>query len=204
LSKEKMNGELKPIDSADQDILLVKAFLAGDRVSFDKLVLTHKDRLFNLVYWFLGDYEDSNDCAQEIFIKVFRSLTRFRFESTFSTWLYRITINTCKNRLKSSAYRKKRKTVPLNNPEGSEGEAGEIQDESPCPFSQLEKKERVMQIRRVVNSLPEEQKRALVLRDIQGLSYEEIRDLTGWNPGTVKSRIARARVELRNRLEGKI
>jgi len=199
-----MNGELKRIDSADQDILLVKAFLGGDRVAFDKLVLTHKDRLYNLVSWFLGDDEDSNDCAQEIFIKVFRSLNRFRFESTFSTWLYRIAINTCKNRLKSSAYRKKRKTVSLENPGPPQGDGEEIQDDSPCPFSRLEKKERVLQIRRAVNSLPEEQKRALVLRDIQGLSYEEIRDLTGWNPGTVKSRIARARVELRNRLEGKI
>ncbi|MCJ7540486.1 MAG: sigma-70 family RNA polymerase sigma factor, partial [Desulfobacterales bacterium] len=87
--------------------------------AFDELVLKYKDRLFNLVYWFLGDYQDANDCAQETFIKVFKSIKKFRFESAFSTWLYRIAINTCKNKIKSSAYRWKKKTVSLETSNSS-------------------------------------------------------------------------------------
>ncbi len=98
-----MNEEIeKRVGSPEGDAVLVRAIQAGDITAFDKLVLKHKDKLFNLVYWFLGDYQEANDCAQETFIKVFKSIKKFRFESAFSTWLYRIAMNTCKNRLKSS------------------------------------------------------------------------------------------------------
>ncbi len=202
-----MNEEIKKqAGSPEGDAVLIRAIQAGDIAAFDKLVLKHKDKLFNLVYWFLGDYQEANDCAQETFIKVFKSLKKFRFESAFSTWLYRIAINTCKNRLKSSAYRWKKKTVPLENPEGANGGnfSLEIQNYSTSPVIQLEKKERLMLIQKSINSLPEEQKRVVVLRDIQGLSYDEIADITGLNLGTVKSRLARGRLELRNKLRGKI
>ena len=86
-----------------EDAALIRAFQAGNRSAFDQLVVKYKDRLFNLCFWVLGDYHDANDSAQETFIKVFRSLKGFRFESAFSTWLYRIAINTCKNKLKSLA-----------------------------------------------------------------------------------------------------
>ena len=113
-----MDKEIKkPVGSSDQDAALVRAIQAGDMAAFDQMVVKHKDKLFNMVYWFLGDYQEANDCSQEIFIKVFKSIKKFRSESSFSTWLYRIAINTCKNRLKSSAYRWKKKTVPLENPE---------------------------------------------------------------------------------------
>ena len=202
-----MNEEIKKrVGSPEGDAALVRAIQAGDIAAFDQLVLKHKDKLFNLVYWFLGDYQEANDCAQETFIKVFKSLKKFRFESAFSTWLYRIAMNTCKNRLKSSAYRWKKKTVPLENPEGSNGGnfAFAIRNDSTSPVKELEKKERMMLIQKSINSLPEEQKRVVVLRDIQGLSYDEIADISGLNLGTVKSRLARGRLELRNKLKGKI
>ena len=202
-----MNKELKKqAGSPDEDAVLVRFFQKGDKAAFDKLVRKHKDKLFNLVYWFLGDYQEANDCAQEIFIKVFKSLKKFRFESAFSTWLYRIATNTCKNRLKSSAYRWKKKTVSLENPEGSKSvnPSFEVEDDSPSPVNELEKKERLMLIQKAINALPEEQNRVVVLRDIQGLSYEEIADITGLNLGTVKSRLARGRLELRNKLKGMI
>ena len=98
-----MNNRIKKSSgSSSADTVLIKAVQAGDMAAFDELVLKHKDRLFNLVYWSLGDYQDANDCAQETFIKVFKSIKKFRFESAFSTWLYRIAINTCKNKIKSS------------------------------------------------------------------------------------------------------
>jgi RNA polymerase sigma-70 factor (ECF subfamily) len=202
-----MNEELKKTSSSTEgDEALVRAFQSGDKVAFDKLVLKHKDKLFNTIYWFLGDYEEANDCAQETFIKLFRSLKKFRFESAFSTWLYRIAINTSKNRLKSSEYRWKKKTVPIEKPEGSKGgnPSLEIKDDSPTPVIELEKKERLRLIKEAINSLSKEQNRVIVLRDIQGLSYEEIADITGLNLGTIKSRIARGRLELRDKLKGRI
>ena len=198
-----MDKEIKkPVGSSDQDAALVRAIQAGDMAAFDQMVVKHKDKLFNMVYWFLGDYQEANDCSQEIFIKVFKSIKKFRSESSFSTWLYRIAINTCKNRLKSSAYRWKKKTVPLENPESSkDGNLSyKIHNDSPSPANELEKKERLMMIQKAINALPQEQNRVIVLRDIQGLSYQEIVDLTGLNLGTVKSRLARARLELRNKL----
>jgi RNA polymerase sigma-70 factor (ECF subfamily) len=193
----------KPGGSPGPDAAFVRAVQGGDMAAFDQLVVKHKDKLFNMVYWLLGDYQEANDCAQEIFIKVFKSIKKFRFESSFSTWLYRIAINTCKNKLKSSAYRWKKKTVSLENPDGSKQDkrSYEIQNGSPSPENKLEKKERIMLIQKAVNALPQEQNRVVVLRDIQGLSYQEIADITGLNLGTVKSRLARARLVLRERLK---
>ena len=202
-----MNNRIKkPGGSSRADTVLILAVQAGDMAAFDELVLKHKDRLFNLVYWSVGDYQDANDCAQEIFIKVFKSIKKFRFESAFSTWLYRIAINTCKNRIKSSAYRWKKNTVSLetSNSLKNGNPFSEIVNGAPTPVMALEKKERTMRIQNAINSLPEEQNRVVVLRDIQGLSYQDISDITGLNLGTVKSRLARGRLELKNRLKGRI
>lgn len=197
-----MDKDIKKPDPPDPDAAFVRAVQGGDMAAFDQLVIKHKDKLFNMVYWLSGDYQEANDCAQEIFIKVFKAIKKFRFESSFSTWLNRIAINTCKNRRKSSASRWKKRTVSLENPESSkqDNRSYEIQNGSPSPENRLEKKERIMMIQKAINALPREQNRMVVLRDIQGLSYQEIADITGLNPGTVKSRLARARMELRKRL----
>jgi RNA polymerase sigma-70 factor (ECF subfamily) len=196
----------KPAGSFDPDAAFVRAVQGGDIAAFDHLVIKHKDKLFNIVYWLLGDYQETNDCAQEIFIKVFKSIRKFRFQSSFSTWLYRIAINTCKNRRKSSAFRWKKRTVSLENPENpnQDNRSYEIRNGCPSPENRLEKKERIMLIRKAINALPQEQNRVIVLRDIQGLSYQKIADITGLNLGTIKSRLARARLELKNKLNGRI
>jgi RNA polymerase sigma-70 factor (ECF subfamily) len=188
--------------SREEDGGLVKAFQVGDRTAFDALVLKHKDKVFNLCYWFLGDRQEAHDSAQDTFIKVYRSLKKFRLESAFSSWLYRIAANTCKNRLKSSEYRHKKKIVWLDNPGEIEGGqySAEIHDQSPSPMIDFEKKERMMLIQRAIASLPTDQRTIVVLRDIEGLSYEEIANITGLNFGTVKSRLSRARQQLRNKL----
>ena len=189
-----------------EDAALIRAFQAGNRSAFDQLVVKHKDKLFNLCFWVLGDYHEANDSAQETFIKVFRSLKGFRFESAFSTWLYRIAINTCKNKLKSLEYRKRKKMVRLENSSAS-GETNpslEIKDETQSPLSRLESKEKLMLIGEAMNSLPSEQKTVMTLRDIEGLSYEEIAQVTGFNLGTVKSRLSRARLDLRKKLRSVI
>jgi RNA polymerase sigma-70 factor (ECF subfamily) len=196
----------KPADERRKDAALIRAFHEGDKAAFDRLVLKHKDRLFNLCFRLLGDYEEANDSAQEAFIKVYRSLKKFRFESAFSTWLYRIAVNTCKNKLKSSAYRQKRKMVPLDNPHSlnSRRLGREIHDESQSPAIELEKKERMRVIQEAINALPPEQREVVTLRDIEGFSYEEVAEITGFNLGTVKSRLARARLDLKKKLRSVI
>jgi len=188
--------------AAEKDAALINAFLAGDKKAFDQLVIRHKDRVFTVCYWFLGDYAEASDNAQETFIKAFRSLKRFRFESSFSTWIYRIAVNTCKNRLKSSQYKKKKKTLSLHDPLGGRESTMlmEIADDCPSPMNELEDKQRRMRIYGAIDTLPPEQKSVVVLRDIQGLSYDEIADITSIGMGTVKSRLARARQTLRDLL----
>jgi RNA polymerase sigma-70 factor (ECF subfamily) len=200
-----MNGGTKrPVTSSGEDALLIKAFQRGDKRAFDQLVIRHKDRIFNLCYRFIGDYEEANDSAQEAFVKAYGSLKTFRLESAFSTWLYRIAVNTCKNKLGSSSYRAKRKTVSLDNPGSNEVGAlpMEIQNGTPSPLARMEEKERRRLVQTALDALPAEFKMVVALRDIEGLSYEEIAQVTGLNLGTVKSRIARARTDLRNKLRG--
>ena len=190
--------------SSGDDALLVEAFQKGDKRAFDQLVIRHKDRIFNLCCRFLGDYEEANDSAQEAFVKAYDSLNAFRLESAFSTWLYRIAVNTCKNKLGSSAYKAKRKTVSLDNPgDPSDGPLPmEIPNGDPSPLARMEEKEKMALLQRALDTLPAEFKMAVTLRDVEGLSYEDIAEITGLNLGTVKSRIARARTDLRNRLRG--
>ncbi len=188
------------------DTALIQAFQADEEEAFDKLVIKHKNRVFNLCYRFVGSYEEADDCAQETFVKVYRSLKKFKFKSAFSTWLYAITVNTCKNKLSSLEYRYKKKMVRLDGPKG--GEDGvyrvEVQDESMSPRVEIERKEKKGLIQKAIDSLPEQQKVVVVLRDIEGLSYEEIAGATGFKPGTVKSKLARARQQLREKLKGLI
>jgi len=191
--------------SASEDAELIKAFQAGKKAAFDELVLSHKDKVFNLCYWFVGDYQDANDLAQDVFFKAFKALKNFRFESAFSTWIYRIAVNTCKNRLKSFQYRLKKKFVHLNNTAAAKNNPGvEIADESSSPEIELGRKEKSRLIQTAINSLSAEKKAVVVLRDIEGLSYEEISSVTGFNLGTVKSKLARARQDLREKLKGEI
>jgi len=183
------------------DAALVRSFQAGNKAAFDKLVLKHKDRIFNLCFRFLGDYQEANDSAQEVFVKAYRSLKGFRFESVFGTWLHRIAVNTCKNKVKSLEYRYAKKMVYLDNPGAVQDTRGlEISDETQSPLAELEKKERMQLIQRAIESLPPEQKMVVILRDIQGLPYDDIADITGYGLGTVKSRLSRARLELRREL----
>lgn len=190
----------------DEDTVSIKSFLAGDKKTFDKLVLKYQDRVFNLCYRFLGDYEEANDSAQETFIKVYNSLKNFRFESAFSTWLYRIAVNTCKNKLSSLKFRLNQRMVRLDREKASDEDCRltEIRDESLSPEAELEKKERETIIQKAIDSLPKDYKSVVVLRDIEGLSYEETAEITGYKIGTVKSKLSRARVRLREKLKGLI
>ena len=190
-------GEAPPDDAA-----LIRLFLAGDTGAFDRLVVRHQDRVFNLCYRFVGDYHEANDLAQDVFIKVFGSLAKFRFKSEFSTWLYRIAVNTCRNRVTSLDFRFKKKADSLQSENGNITVA--LSDDSGSPGIALEKKERSNIIHKAISMLSGDKKTVLILRDMEGLTYEEIALVTGLNPGTVKSRLARARRKLKEKLAGAI
>lgn len=189
-----------------ENIRLIKAFLANDKKAFDQLILLNKKMVFNLCHRFLDNYDEADDCAQEVFIKVYRFLKKFRFESNFTTWLYRLTVNTCKNRLKSFEYRLGFRKMRINQEKSMDNDPKsiEIQDNSSSPATTLKRKEITRLIQEAVNRLPTQQKLIVVLRDMEGRSYDEIGEITGFKLGTVKSKLSRARHQLRDMLEGRI
>jgi len=193
----------KQTPARDLDDQLVRAFQSGHQNAFDQLVLRHQDRVFTVCYRFFGNHQEAHDMAQEIFIKVYKNLSGFRAEAAFFTWLYRITINSCKNRLKSLEYKYRQKQVSLSNPNHTESQSPkEPADTQPSPLDALEKMEKGQMIQKAIDALPKEQKMMIILRDIEGLAYEEIIKLTGLRLGTVKSKLARARILLREKLKG--
>ena len=191
---------------AGQESSWIRAAQANDPQAFDQLIRRYQNKVFNLCYRMLADYEEANDCAQETFVKIYRSLKHFRQESSFATWLYTIAVNTCKNRMQSAAYRHRKKMLSLDPPGESEagGRAREIADPAPSPLAQLAMQERDALLQRAIDALPEEARTIIVLRDVEGLPYEEITRITGYPLGTVKSRLARARQQLREQLKGVI
>lgn len=199
-----MNREFGGIKNWDQkdDFTLIKAFQSGEKASFDALVLRYKDRIFNLCLRFLGDYHEAEDTTQDVFVKAYNSLKRFRLESSFFTWLYRIAVNSCKNKVKSLEYRFRKADARIDfSGETLDGFQTEHREDGPgSPVSELENKEIMKILQKAINSLPPDQRSVVVLRDIQGLSYEEITDITGFKLGTLKSRLSRARSSLREKI----
>jgi len=189
----------KAID-ADEDIEFVLACQKGDTEAFAVLVERHQKQILNIAFRMTGDYDEACDIAQEAFISAYRSIRKFKAEAKFSTWLYRIVINYSKNRLKQMRGRDRREGVSLDD-------SGEIKTEGilnksliDCdnPGTHLEKREREAQVQKCITSLDDEHREVLVLRDIQGFSYEEIRDILKIPDGTVKSRLSRARRALKD------
>ncbi|MBN2160431.1 MAG: sigma-70 family RNA polymerase sigma factor [Spirochaetes bacterium] len=193
------NGK-QTVKTGQDDDALIRRFLDGDTGAFDLLVIRYQNMIFNLCYRITSDYDDAGDCAQETFIKVYNNLKKFRFQSSFSTWLYRIAVNTCRNRISSSESRAKKRTVRIDSPAEAGSDPFEIQDCTFNPAEVFEKREEVRMIHRAIETLPEILRVLVVLRDLEGKAYEEISEITGVNLGTVKSRLARARHLLRESL----
>jgi RNA polymerase sigma-70 factor (ECF subfamily) len=186
----------------DPDRELVLAAQSGDRRAFDRLVLNHQDEVYRLCLGILGrNQRDAEDCSQEAFLRVYRGLKGFEFKSSFRTWVYTVTLNVCRNALKSAAAKTARRTVSLSGHGDDGSEDLQIADsKTPTPEQALERKEGLNALLRELSRLPENQREALVLYETEGLSYEEIAEMTGTNIGTVRSRISRARDTLKQRL----
>jgi RNA polymerase sigma-70 factor (ECF subfamily) len=188
----------------EEDRTDIAAFLSGDRAALDRLILRHKDRVFNLCYRLLGDYSEAEECAQETFIKVFRSIGGFRFESSFSTWIYTIAVNLCRNRRDSAEHRFWKRVLRFgrNSPEKDGPEDFEIEDPAPSPLVRMTEKEKQILLQSAIGSLSHDHRTVIILRHVEELSYEEICKITGYNLGTLKSKLARARLALQKKLQG--
>ena len=187
-----------------EDALLVKQATDGDAQAFGKLVEKYESFVYRTVFYDLKSHEDAQDISQEVFIKAYRALNSFRSDSEFTTWLYRICKNTVYDYLRKVS---KEKTVPLSdlsNPDENEREF-EIADTSGAfdPEKNVVSNERKEIIHSAINSLSEEHRTVIVLRDIEGYSYSQIADLMSLEEGTVKSRLSRARAALKKKLEDK-
>lgn len=173
------------------DAELVKRVQAGDTGAFDILVQKYQHKVINLIGRFVSDHSECQDIAQESFIKAYRAINNFRGDSQFYTWLYRIAANTAKNYLASRARKSPSYSVDVEDAEHFEGESG--LKEYTNPENTLLTAEIKATIFRSIENLPEDLKSAITLREIDGLSYEEIAEVMDCPIGTVRSRIFRAR-----------
>ena len=176
---------------------------AGHEKAFGQIVLAYQRRVYNIAYRMLGNREEAKDLAQEVFLTVFESIRNLREEMKFEPWLIQITVNHCRNRWKYLKRRKYFQSDSLDDPiETEEGEIPrQLSAPSDNPETLLEKKMIQDLVQRGLLQLKEEQRALIVLRDLQGLSYEEIGKLFSLPEGTVKSKIHRARMELKEILE---
>jgi RNA polymerase sigma-70 factor (ECF subfamily) len=174
------------------DQQLVERAQRGDKRAFELLVLKYQRKLGRLLSRFVRDSAEVEDVTQEAFIKAYRALPSFRGESAFYTWLYRIGINTAKNYLVALG-RRAPTTTGFDNEEAEGFEDAEQLRDSSTPESELEGKEIAATVNRAMDALPPDLRTAITLREIEGLSYEEIASVMNCPVGTVRSRIFRAR-----------
>lgn len=175
--------------AADQQ--LVERVQKGDKRAFDLLVIKYQQRIMNVISRFVNDFSEVQDLAQETFIKAYRALPHFRGDSAFYTWLYRIGINTAKNHLVARSRRPPNDDVDAADAEFYEGESALKDQTSPERIALTNEIGEV--VFNAIEQLPEDLRLAITLRELEGLSYEEIADAMDCPIGTVRSRIFRAR-----------
>ena len=173
------------------DMLLKKA-QKGDPEAFNRLMETHERQIYALSLRMMGNSEDAKDCMQEAMIRIYRSIASFKGESAFSTWIYRITTNTCLDELRR---RKNRAGTSLDS---LLDDGWSPADPSEAPEESVLRHERQNALKNAIVSLPADMRAVIVMRDVEGHSYEEIADILDVNIGTIKSRISRGREKLKS------
>lgn len=189
--------------SLNEDLEYVQQFQANNTAAFDALVVKYQHKIVDVCYRLLGDYEEANDCAQDTFVKAYRALHTFRCDAAFSTWLYCIAINTCKNKRASLSYHMEQIFVRIDSVRPDDDtQYVEIKDSiNTSPAYAFEQQEKDQFIQKALNTLPAAYKQVLVLRDIKGMSYEDIAAITGDNLNTMKTKLVRARGKMRKALQ---
>lgn len=181
----------------ESDILLTRERQASDIADFDRIVDLHRKQVYGLAYQLTGNHEDADDISQEVFIRAYKSIGKFRGGSRLSTWLYRITVNLSVNHLKKKSKHRHEytdKDIPDTSPDSI------VLDRSGNPLQDIEAEELAQRIRTAIESLPVEEKVVFVLRVNHDLSYKEIARTIDCPVGTVMSRLNRARRRLRDKL----
>jgi len=190
------------VTAAETDQQLVARVQKGDTRAFDLLVLKYQHRIFGLISRYVHDADEVQDVAQEAFIKAYRALPKFRGDSAFYTWLYRIAINTAKNHLVSRARRPPGTDVEVEDAEYYE--SGGALHEIETPENALFGAELRAVVERAISVLPEDLRTAVTLREFDGLSYEDIAEVMDCPVGTVRSRIFRAREAIDSRVREQV
>ncbi|MCA6064671.1 RNA polymerase sigma factor RpoE [Thalassolituus marinus] len=186
-------------DQQHNDRQLVARVQKGDKRAFDLLVIKYQHRILALVSRFIADFAEAQDVTQEAFIKAYRALPSFRGDSQFYTWMYRIAVNTAKNYLVSKGRKTPVRDIDLDDAEFFADEANMKDTETPDGLLQRDQLQKV--VFDAIEALPEELRMAVTLRELEGLSYEEIAEVMDCPIGTVRSRIFRAREAIDRKMQ---
>lgn len=189
-------------DVSAEESLFVVRLQANEDAAYDELVRVYHAQMFHVAFRMLGDSGDAADVVQEIFIKVFRNIKGFKGESALKTWMFRIAFSEILNKLRWWKRRHRHSTVSLDDDSNGNGSSysQHVSDAGPTPEQALQSKEQEEAITRALGRLSCDHRSIIILRDIEGFSYGEIADVLGISIGTVKSRLARARSDLKKAL----
>jgi RNA polymerase sigma-70 factor (ECF subfamily) len=198
-----VDGHAAGIGMTLRERLLIRRLQQRDERAFEEVVRLYKNKVYNLVYRMIGNSEEAEDIAQEVFVTVFKAIDSFRGEAKFSTWLYRIATNHCKNRMKYLGRRSYKSTGELDEAAERELQAAQpsaLRPHVDGPDAVLEGLQLERLVQEGIAALDEEHRTLIILRDVEDLSYEEIVSITGLAEGTVKSRLHRARLALKEHM----
>jgi len=190
----------RPAELSAQEALFVARLQANEDAAYDELVRTYNASIYHVAFRMLGDAAEASDVVQEIFLKVFRNIKGFKGEAALKTWIFKIAFSEILNRLRWWKRRHRFATVSLDERPNGIPTSEIVPDAGPTPEEVLQCKEREGAIQQALGRLSHEHRSIIVLRDIEGFSYNEIADVLGISMGTVKSRIARARADLKKSL----
>ena len=179
---------------------LIRRLKKRDEAAFTEMVRMYQDRVFALVYRMLGDRAEAEDLSQEIFVTVFKAIDQFRGDSKFSTWLYRVATNHCKNRIKYLSRRHHQRKKDIADTMESEF-SGQLIRHAARPDQMAEGRQLEVTIQKGLAAIDPDHREVLILRDVEHLSYQEISEILGIAEGTVKSRLFRARAALKTEIE---
>ncbi|MFO7820483.1 MAG: sigma-70 family RNA polymerase sigma factor [Lentisphaeria bacterium] len=185
------------------DAEVIRRFKKGDNEVFSVLVNRYSGRAYQIAYGVLGSKQDAEEVAQDVFVRIYKALFKFRGDSQFSTWMYRIAMNLARNKYRWNKTRGAKRNISLEASQEKEENAYGIQlpaSEAP-PDEQAKLTEFQQNVMREIDNLPPLYREALILRNVEEMSYEQIAKVLGCKLGTIKSRIARAREELKRRLQ---
>jgi RNA polymerase sigma-70 factor (ECF subfamily) len=194
--------EVRPRAEAE----FIERLRRGDAAAFEELVTERSGEIYGLLFRFTENAEEARDLTQETFLRAFQSIDRFRGEADLRTWIYRIAINQARNRWRWWRRRRRESTVSLDATQGDSNQTllSTLAESAANPEQETLAHEREVALRAALGKLGQSYREAVILRDIEGFTYEEIATTLGINVGTVKSRLARGRQELRRKLEGSL